>query len=412
MSRNKRSLFPEIQALLVLAARLEFTSDEERRFLAMAAALDDFGWARLADAAAEYRISGLLFKHLSEHGLKARVPAATWVGWEKSNRLQTLCGLRTYGQLGRIADAATAEGIDILLLKGAYLARWVYRNPTLRPFNDFDLLCRRSDIPAMTRLLGRLGFAQEAPVAQSRVHAKLAGSMTHHLSPFAQAGWPHIELHTALTAVHQDGSHSMDAVWNRAVPLDWEGRRVFSLSFEDQILHLSLHLAHHLACGLIKLYWFSDIREVIRGATPPVDWRPVIETAASLGAGDKFAGLWRLLRVEWGIPFPDVFDHAGAAAQEPWNIPWLFANCGSGPRLEILREGYLRTLRMNRRIPSFPDKLLFFWKQIFPDRAYIRSRYKIPAGKSVFFHYFFHLYRGCRPFLPRCLGRLFPGQTD
>lgn len=392
-------------ALLVQAARLELGPAERERFLALAAALSQSDWAALPAAAESLRVSGLLHKHLGEYDPPGAAPRSARDALAPIRRRESLRGLKKYAQLARLADATAAEGIDLILLKGAYLARWVYRDLSLRPFNDFDLLARQSDAPALTALVGRLGFKPKPAVAHSRVHARLLPAMAHHLPALHKADWPGLEIHAWPNDEFLDRGYPMEDVWRRAVPLDWDGRRIFALSPEDQVVSLSLHLARHLESGLVKLYWPSDVREVVRRAAGGLNWAAVSRTLQALDAAATVAPLWRTLRVEWGVPFPDGLEGKapaiGASVTPAAAILDLIGRGTPGPPARSLRRSYLRILKAGLRSSTLPDRLLFAWKQAFPDRAYIRYRYDIPEGQPLFFHYVRHLRRGLRPFLGR-----------
>lgn len=412
MNPSHRPLPPDLQSLLVLVARLALRPDGQRRFHDRIFSLDAPAWARLAQGASDYRVSGFLLKHLAEQGLADRIPDALLRGLKEQSRRLVVRGLKSYNQLTRIVDAASSAGIDLLLLKGAYLARWIYRDLALRPFNDFDLLCRPADVSSMAGLLQKLGYVQDVAVAHSRIHARLMDAARPHAAPFDQPEWPRIEVHTALTVSHLEKSYPQEVVWNRAVPLDWEGRRAFRLSFEDQIVHLALHLLRHLSFGLMKLFWLSDIHEFVLASGASADWDRAARIGAALGAEEQLAGLWRLLAAEWGTPVPARLLSPARPGDRQGTLSWLFSQSGSAAADRSLRKAYLGVLRLNRRIPSWPEKLTFLWKQLLPDRAYIRCRYKIEPGRGLLPWYIRHLRRGIRPFLPRILARRNSDKSD
>jgi hypothetical protein len=51
-----------------------------------------------------------------------------------------------------------AAGIDVIVLKGAFLAELVYRNIGLRAIGDIDLLVKKEDLGKVKRVLIQLGY--------------------------------------------------------------------------------------------------------------------------------------------------------------------------------------------------------------------------------------------------------------
>ena len=66
-----------------------------------------------------------------------------------------------YAQIDRIFLAAQEAGIPIVPLKGAFLAKCVYRDIALRPMCDIDLMCRVEDRDGdeLEDILRGLGFS-------------------------------------------------------------------------------------------------------------------------------------------------------------------------------------------------------------------------------------------------------------
>jgi hypothetical protein len=379
---------------LVLASRINLLPEERERFQGLLSSRLD--WERLLAASVRLRVHGLLFKHL--HGSDGRplVSAGIVERLEREYRIQTVRSLSLYGQIARILDAAGEKGLGVLLLKGAWLARWVYGDSALRPFDDIDLLCREEAVPGLVAVLQQLGYRQRASLDRSRVHARMFFHLFHHLPPFEKPGGARVELHTSLTSDQAGQSADMEAVWRRAFGLLWEGRRAYALSAEDQVFHLSSHLAAHLEMGSMTLGWFCDIHEVIRIFSPSLDWALILSLASAARNERRLCGLWQQLRSYWGTPFPRELTGRLAGASAGPGLPALVrGGLEARPEAGTIRR-YARLLMDVREIPSRRDRLVYLWRQLFPDGEYLRGKYGIAEGRGLQYRYAYHLFVGCR----------------
>lgn len=394
MSGPSQSMTSAEAETLILAARIRFSPEEKARFRRSLSS--DLDWDRLLAAAIRLRVHGLLFKHLAANDSRRLVPAGIVERLEREYRDQIIRSLSLYGQIAQILDAAGEKGLGVLLLKGAWLARWVYGDPALRPFNDIDLLCRSEDVPGLVAVLLQLGYHQWAGFDRSRVHARMFFDLFHHLPPFERPGGARVELHTSLLPDQVGRAAPMEAVWRRAVGLTWEGRRGYVLSPEDQVFHLSSHLAKHLETGGLTLAWFCDIHEVIRAFSPGLDWDLIECMADALKNERQLCPLWQQLRAYWGTPFPgELIKRLDSASAGPGLPVLLRGGLTARPEAGTIR-GYARMLKEARWIPSRKDRLVYLWKQVFPDGEYIRRKYGIPGGRRLHYYYAYHVYIGCR----------------
>jgi hypothetical protein len=404
MSGPSPSLTPAEAETLILAARISLPPGKRARFQRLLSSGLD--WERLLTAAIRLRIQGLLFKHLGDSDSRRLAPAGILERLEREFRNQTVRGLIIYGQIARILDAAGEKGLGVLLLKGAWLARWVYRDPALRPFDDIDLLCREEDVPGLVAVLQQQGYRQWVGLDRSRIHARMFFELFHHLPPFAKPGGARVELHTSLVPDQVGRAAPMEAVWRRAVGLAWEGRRGYVLSPEDQVFHLSSHLAKHLEVGDLTLAWFCDIHEIVRAFSPFLDWGLIEGLAAAMKNERQLCALWQQLRAYWGTPFPGELTKRLDSAPAGPGLPVLLrGGMAARPEAGTIR-GYARFLKEARSIPSGKDRFVYLWKQLFPDGDYLRRKYGIPRGRTLQCYYAYHVYIGCRNVWRDLLGKL------
>jgi hypothetical protein len=220
-------------------------------------------------------------------------------------------------QLAEVLDRLPAIPI---VLKGAYLAEHVYPAPGLRPMNDVDLLFRPEDLPAVAAALRGLGYGiRETPADQGP-------GITKHTATFRRAGRaatpnpylsagpgpmiePHRSLEEAWFGLRCDLTPGM---WERSVEAQAAGRPARALRPEDNLLHLSVHLAFHLIMGAPSFVQLADLGVFLERVS--VDWPDFTARAVERrAAGFAYAGL-RLGGAALNAAVPEEVLSALAAA--------------------------------------------------------------------------------------------------
>jgi len=125
-----------------------------------------------------------------------------------------------YHELGKVLRGFQEEGIPVIVLKGACLAKAVYENIALRSMGDVDLLVRRADLGKTAQVLRRHGYT-----AGYDFQVENEAAIHCHLPPMRGSRKLTIEVHwtifdfTRFAALEEE---EMDHVWARAQPLNIE----------------------------------------------------------------------------------------------------------------------------------------------------------------------------------------------
>ena len=112
------------------------------------AAFGDAYWEGVNAAAVRHGVRPLLYHRLTLAGSGGRVPERVLAPLRERFLLNGLRNEVLYQDLHEVLVRFRQEGLPALLLKGAYLARWVYDNPACRQMADIDLLVREPDLPS------------------------------------------------------------------------------------------------------------------------------------------------------------------------------------------------------------------------------------------------------------------------
>lgn len=204
---------------------------------------------------------------------------------------------------GTLFQAFTAAGVDVLLLKGAALARSLYEPSEHRTYSDVDILVSPAQTAAADSVLRELGYRG----SRERLGMDEVGQGVAHADTWlSPTGAPHHELdvHYRLPGAEAAPHTTWDAVWKSRETIELAGTAVPVPSRGAQALQLATHAAHHGPT------YFKGLRELRMALDRwPLDvWREAaalaeqVDAVAPLAAGLRLTSAGALLAGELGLP--------------------------------------------------------------------------------------------------------------
>ncbi len=255
------------ETLILAAARSLLTGERP-------AAPTSADWADLLQLARRHRLVPVL-----QRQLPAPEPRLTAELEQESRRQRVRTAVMTEDFLA-LHHQLSQAGIPVMPIKGLALAHAYYPSPTLRYFDDLDLLVpadRAAEAQALVRSLGYQPHPN-APLAE-----------WHHLPPLVH---PHhgtlVEIHTDLIRRARPGWR-LDDIWRRARQDRLAGAEVWLLAEPDALILLALHARHHLFHRWLA---FLDAAWLWRSLSPEA-WQSLPALARDAGALTSLAYLQR-----------------------------------------------------------------------------------------------------------------------
>jgi hypothetical protein len=191
-------------------------------------------------------------------------------------------------ELAAVLRALAAARLTPLVFKGAALACTAYPDPACRPMGDIDLWLPAAAMPAAQAALLAAGYrlrtrADRPPgwQADRDGEIQLMGGA---------AGQGLVELHYGVFAgewSHRTMTVDADGLFCRARPATLAGCPAWTLSPEDAIIQLAVHLAVNHQMAYPGLRGLLDV--VLLGRTGHADWSVVAERARE----------WRVATATW-----------------------------------------------------------------------------------------------------------------
>jgi hypothetical protein len=249
-------------------------------------------------------------------------------------------------------DALRAAGVDALLLKGAVLARTLYRPDEHRGYFDIDLLVAPADLVVAGSVLASLGYTN---VSELHGVDDVAGILHAQLWSRLDPGFGNvsIDLHWRLAGCEASPPTAWNALSRNRTTVELGGRRVATLGSSGRALHVALHAAQH---GPDDLKAMGDLdRGLIR--LPPEIWEEAAQLARDVRATEAFAAALRLLPA--GVILADEL-----ALPHAETLLWRIAHHDERPRGVFHLQAFTDASSLRERIVVVRRSLL-------PTRAWI-----------------------------------------
>lgn len=342
------------------------------------AAWNEQEWAAIVAEARRHTLGPLLYHKLLTRFPNTAIPAQV-IGKLRSEYLHNaVTNMRRFQLFAPVLKALKTSGVPTIVLKGAYLAKAVYDNITLRSMHDMDILVQREDLAKANAALSSAGFIPQE----------------FHLSPPDDINEFHyqeavskaiIEVHWELIPPDYPFKVDIGSLWEAAVPARIDGVDILTFSPEDLLIHLGLHATiHRFVHGLRPL---CDMAEVVSHLH--VNWHLVEDKIKKNGVG-------RAVRV----PLLLAAKLLKAAIPED-EIRRIQTTSLPNPLWEEARETILLNspVRSTRKAPNpnlvllwgrkrWRDKLALLLRRVFPSRKMIAALYPVPMHSLRVFLYY------------------------
>jgi hypothetical protein len=341
-------------------------------------------WAAVCARGAAERVGPLLHRALDPLDI---LPAAIEHALRRARRVTSLTNLLLLREFARALRELAAAGVPVIVLKGAALAEAVYRDVSLRPMVDVDVLIRHNDVDTAARVLAGLGYVP----MRSETHP---GALAEHENEMAfrkREGFPAcIDVHWTLfdSPFHQ--AHvGMDWFWQTAHPLQLADMPTLMLGPEALLMHLCGHLAlHHAATGLL---WWHDIIEVLLARAAELDWPELFARTRAYELVLPVRTVLSRAQAEWGVALPAHAIAALTALPSSAAEERVFTRL-SRPGRPAGGRFWIDLLGMS----GWRQRLRFARTNLFPSAAYMRQRYAIAHPLLLPLYYPYRWLRGLR----------------
>ncbi len=343
-------------------------------------------WDQILTIALRHGVAPLLQRALQSGSELAHVPEPVRARIEEERRATALENLRNLGEFRRVAQALRKRDIPVIVLKGLHLAELVYRDVSLRPMVDVDLLVPRAQRNDAIAALLALGYGFEEEKLEYGFREERSGAIEAMLDGKYHVGMLHrqlgtaVEIHWTLADPLHPYSAPIEDIWRSAVTANLGDTDTLVMPPEFLLLHVCAHLAYNHVFAF-SLRALCDIAEIL-SAHPALDWVVVTEQGRRHGWRIGVAAALRLARDHLGAAVPaNAIAAIGGDALAPELLAEAMAHLLAFEQIpdEFLAAPNLMVLAGRRGLGS---KIAIAWNRLFVPRAELALIYGIPEQSA------------------------------
>jgi len=339
----------------------------------------DSDWNEVLEQSELFGIMPLVYHRLHSQHLDSSIPANVMQTLRTKYLITAGVNTRLYCELAMVLEALNNENIQVIILKGAYLAEFVYESIAIRPMGDIDILIKKNDLLKAEKKLIEMGYNLFHEYALEKTFIN-----HHHLPPLIKSGAFPIEIHWTIGVVASSVTIDINGLWERALPAKIVGVNALSLSLEDLLLHLCLHLTqlHFFDQGVRIL---CDIHETIRNNQEQIDWIRLEYLASQWGVKKPVYLTFRLAKEFLDTHIPDEF--LINLSPDGINKDLLVFAKEQLLSQKMDYSNMLRTLSPNEYGVNYFDRIVGLLNRIFSPE-YVANRYNLPKHSWKIYCYY------------------------
>jgi hypothetical protein len=283
--------------LSLAAACCRWPVDAGRQHAIVDRAGRSFDWERFEGIVSRNRVGSLVHHALGQTGISPSEPVAERLSRHAQSAARR--SLQMTRESLRLQRAFEAQGLPLLVVKGAPLAILAYGELGLKESSDIDLLVSPDAVPTAKRLLGELGYESEldhlAPRQFGEVvrHSKELAFVHRESRILTELHWDLVDNRRLLRGVGVDGPTQVVGV---------KGGALRTLAVEELFAYLCVHGGAH---NWARLKWLADVGAFV-GRRSPAEIEQLFASATHYGAGRPASVALMLCGQLFGLEWPDT----------------------------------------------------------------------------------------------------------
>lgn len=341
-------------------------------------------WQAIVEEAITQRIAPPLLRWLSHPAHRHNIPLHLLNLLKQQVFQYAAWNLLLTTELRSVLATCDQRGIPCIPIRGPALAEQLYGDCATRPTDDLDLLVPREDLSTIKDIFQQLGYALHEHRSGFLETFSYSLEFVHPNHGFL------VEPHWTLAYPPFVDITAMQPVWRRAMRQRWMDLDSWSLSHEDLLLHLCLHL-HHKG-RQAPLLWCYELDAVIRRHGPTLDWNIFMNQVQLMEQARAVYDALTIVTEIFRSPVPELVASQFAAQ----------AHHVSSHSSLIIRNQILARSSLSGRdefallcsIQGLRNKIRYVLALLFPSPQYMTRRYGASTRMSLtgfYFARFFHI---------------------
>jgi len=224
------------------------------------------------------------------------VEVVAWIEHQHARNRQRIA--RMAEELAAILGRFELGGLRVMPLKGLYVAELAYRDVTLRPMNDLDLLLAPEDFEAGERLLAELGYEKVFAGWKHTKFAKPGNRRIVDLDCEHPDNPRPVEVHPCcVEKIREQRIDLTGQAWASAAIGPLLGREAWLMGSDVLWVYLLIHATHHMLHNNFRLIQLVDLTRLGSVVRPPRELLSAVDARGTIAP---------LVLLQRYFPSPDV----------------------------------------------------------------------------------------------------------
>ena len=254
-TNNFYNALPAELRLLLLCSKLKIERREQQVIDQLLVGPID--WDFFVYLTLHHKVYPIVYRYLSTLSV---VPKEALLALQQQTNKNISQTLPMMAELVRVLKIMDINGIDAVVMKGFPLAYQLYKDITLRPSRDLDILIPPEELDKARMLIEANGYVLRPPISNlTPEQLKQWMKSNQHIEYWQPNKGILLEIHWRLDC------HGMDIplaqAKNSLIQVQLAGQSINILGKEESLLYLVLHGAVH---AWFRLKWLYDVDAMIR----------------------------------------------------------------------------------------------------------------------------------------------------
>lgn len=254
-----------LQNIILLAAKIHPTAEELEALNAQLPLVVD--WEEVVRNLIERGVGPLFYSKIKLLSNGKFIPDDAVDKLKQSYYLTLSRGMVMYSVFRKAVETLKTNGIEVIALKGVYLAEMLYGDIALRQFSDIDLLIKEEDGAKSKTMLKKAGFKSSKSLDEV---LEVKNNVLHY--PPVILNNVSVELHLRLHKYSESYNIQTDSVWNNSIPTTIQGLELKVPDLIDMLIHVCVHLDKHFIYGDVAFTCFHDIVNLLDVFKDKLEW--------------------------------------------------------------------------------------------------------------------------------------------
>lgn len=251
-------------------------------------------WEKIIEESKEHKVEALSYSAIGRDTMKSIDKELLRI-WKKDTFISGVSQLRHINNVSEFLGEFNKQNIPVIVLKGLVI-RDLYPKPELRTMCDADILVHKKDLDTVKKLLLSLGYTETVTSDKDLCFIR---------------GNTYVEVH--WTIANDKSFDNVDLfekqMWENVVQIKIGDSYALSMSDEDLLVHMCMHMASHIKYMGFGIRQLCDLVLMVEKRGDIIDWDSFIAKLHQLGIYKFATTIFIICNKLFDMEIPDKMNN-------------------------------------------------------------------------------------------------------